>query len=188
MVESAEQTTVTEPRKLGLGCKALVAGMVVLTVGLGVGAGVVTSPHRRRRGETTEVLSRMAVDLRAGGVLSPPPPSFGTDGQGSLRTRARRELGNWENSIVQRGEVYEATRKQVCERLVFYFGEPLGPPIRDAWGNPIYYRCPGPIHKNGFDLISCGPNGVYEEGNGDDIVVGEEVPGGGAAISSESGR
>src|SRR5207237_599182 len=51
-------------------------------------------------------------------------------------------------------------------------------PSRDAWGNPIYYRCPGPIHKNGWDLISCGPNGVYEEGQGDDIVVGEDLPGG----------
>ncbi|HLK16971.1 MAG TPA: type II secretion system protein GspG [Fimbriimonadaceae bacterium] len=59
--------------------------------------------------------------------------------------------------------------------------------LRDAWDRPIYYRCPGPIHKKGFDLISCGPNGVYEEGQGDDIVVGEDLPGGIAAISSESG-
>ncbi len=59
--------------------------------------------------------------------------------------------------------------------------------IGDAWGNPLYYRCPGPIHKNGWDLISCGPNGVYEEGGGDDIVVGEDLPGGIAAISSDSG-
>jgi len=63
----------------------------------------------------------------------------------------------------------------------------VDPPAVDAWGNSIYYRCPGPIHKNGFDLISCGPNGVYEEGGGDDIVVGEDLPGGIAAISSESG-
>jgi len=36
-------------------------------------------------------------------------------------------------------------------------------------------------------LISCGPNGVFEEGGGDDIVVGQDLPGGLAAISSESG-
>ena len=59
--------------------------------------------------------------------------------------------------------------------------------VLDAWGNPIYYRCPGPIHKDGWDLISCGPNGVFENGGGDDIVVGEDLPGGLAAISSESG-
>ncbi|MBI3724079.1 type II secretion system protein GspG [bacterium] len=56
----------------------------------------------------------------------------------------------------------------------------------DAWGNPIYYRCPGPVHKHGFDLISCGPNGVHEEGQGDDILVGEDLPGGLASIESGS--
>ncbi len=56
----------------------------------------------------------------------------------------------------------------------------------DAWGSPIFYRCPGPVHNNGWDLISCGPNGIYEEGRGDDIVVGEDVPGGIAAIQSEA--
>src|SRR5579872_4466186 len=48
---------------------------------------------------------------------------------------------------------------------------------KDAWGNGIVYACPGPIHRNGFDLISCGPDGDYEEGRGDDLVVGDEVPG-----------
>jgi len=54
----------------------------------------------------------------------------------------------------------------------------------DMWGNPIRYCCPGPIHKNGWDLISFGPNGVYEEGDGDDIVVGRDLPGGIAAVES----
>ncbi len=58
--------------------------------------------------------------------------------------------------------------------------------MRDAWGNPIYYLCPGAIHKNGWDLISCGPNGIYEQGQGDDIVVGEDLPGGLASLASES--
>jgi hypothetical protein len=56
--------------------------------------------------------------------------------------------------------------------------------VLDAWGQPIRLVCPGPVHKNGWDLISCGPNGVYEEGGGDDIVVGEDLPGGIAAIQS----
>ncbi len=60
-----------------------------------------------------------------------------------------------------------------------------GKPLLDVWRHPIYYRCPGPVHKNGWDLISCGPNGVYEEGGGDDIVVGEDVPGGVASVTSE---
>src|SRR4029077_12618882 len=43
---------------------------------------------------------------------------------------------------------------------------------RDALGHPIYYRSPGPIPRNEWDLISCGPNGRFEDGAGDDIVVG----------------
>jgi hypothetical protein len=42
----------------------------------------------------------------------------------------------------------------------------------DGWGNPIRYRCPGPVHKKGWDLWSCGPNGKDDEGTFDDILVG----------------
>lgn len=29
----------------------------------------------------------------------------------------------------------------------------------DAWGNPIYYRCPGRKNPSSFDLFSAGPDG-----------------------------
>ena len=45
----------------------------------------------------------------------------------------------------------------------------------DGWGNPVHYRCPGPVHKNGFDVWSCGPNGKDDQGTFDDILVGEDV-------------
>ncbi len=57
-------------------------------------------------------------------------------------------------------------------------------PVRDAWGRSILHRCPGPVQENGYDSISCGPNGVHEEGGGDDLVRGEDAPGGIAAIAS----
>ena len=31
---------------------------------------------------------------------------------------------------------------------------------RDPWGNPIRYSRPGPVHRDGGDLWSCGPNGI----------------------------
>lgn len=37
----------------------------------------------------------------------------------------------------------------------------------DPWGNAYSYRCPGQHDKDGYDLISYGPDGV--EGGGDDI-------------------
>jgi glutaredoxin len=47
--------------------------------------------------------------------------------------------------------------------------------VQDAWGNPVIFRQPGPVHRRGFDLYSVGPNGIDEHGGGDDIVVGEDV-------------
>ncbi|MEZ0229822.1 MAG: hypothetical protein ACAI25_14440 [Planctomycetota bacterium] len=47
----------------------------------------------------------------------------------------------------------------------------------DAWRQPIRYRSPGPVHKRGWDLWSVGPNGVDDEGRGDDVVLGEDADG-----------
>lgn len=38
---------------------------------------------------------------------------------------------------------------------------------KDAWGQPIEYRCPGKIHPKGFDLVSAGPDKVM--GTEDDL-------------------
>ncbi len=54
--------------------------------------------------------------------------------------------------------------------------------VKDPWGNHYLYRCPGPVHRHGWDLYSLGPNGVDEQGQGDDIMVGEDV----GAIGSSS--
>ncbi len=45
----------------------------------------------------------------------------------------------------------------------------------DAWRRPLLYRCPGPVHTNGWDLYSVGANRVDERGFGDDLVVGEDI-------------
>jgi hypothetical protein len=46
----------------------------------------------------------------------------------------------------------------------------------DAWGAPIHFRAqPGPVHKHGWDLWSDGPNGIDEQGRGDDILLGEDL-------------
>jgi hypothetical protein len=48
-------------------------------------------------------------------------------------------------------------------------------PDVDMWGRAIRYRCPGVVHTHGWDLYSVGPNGIDEGGEGDDIVVGEDI-------------
>jgi hypothetical protein len=47
--------------------------------------------------------------------------------------------------------------------------------VRDGWGNRLVFRYPGPVHKDGWDLYSVGPNGVDDRGDRDDILVGEDV-------------
>jgi general secretion pathway protein G len=38
---------------------------------------------------------------------------------------------------------------------------------KDAWGQPIEYRCPGKLHPKGYDLVSAGPDKVM--GTEDDL-------------------
>jgi hypothetical protein len=63
----------------------------------------------------------------------------------------------------------------------FNFHSAFEPASSDAWGRRIIYRSPGPVHRHGWDLYSVGPNGIDEQGRGDDILIGEDV----AAISSQ---
>jgi general secretion pathway protein G len=39
--------------------------------------------------------------------------------------------------------------------------------LRDGWGHDFVYRCPGLHNTSGFDIYSCGPDGVSKSG-GDD--------------------
>lgn len=39
----------------------------------------------------------------------------------------------------------------------------------DPWGNPYRYRYPGTQNVGAYDIWSVGPNGVDENGEGDDI-------------------
>jgi hypothetical protein len=59
---------------------------------------------------------------------------------------------------------------QAALRTVMKLGD-----LNDGWGNPLRYRCPGPVHKQGWDLYSCGPNGKDDHGTFDDIGVGGDV-------------
>lgn len=45
----------------------------------------------------------------------------------------------------------------------------------DGWSNALRYARPGPIHPNGWDVWSAGPNGIDERGKGDDVLTGEDV-------------
>ncbi len=64
----------------------------------------------------------------------------------------------------------DATPRQVSEKQAI-----LEPFMRDAWGTPIRFQHPGPVHTKGWDVWSCGPNLIDEQGHGDDLLVGDDI-------------
>ncbi len=146
-----------EPRKLGLVGKAIVGLMVAGTVAFSVWTALVLRAKAIEHAKIQEERRQLEFTMRA------------TD----------ENVANGKGPMpLEDGKIDPTGRSAILTH-------PKG--FVDVWGHPVYYRCPGPVHKNGWDLISCGPNGVFENGAGDDIVVGEDLPGGIAAISSESG-
>jgi hypothetical protein len=107
-------------------------------------------------------------------------------GQVQLRRESSRDttLCEWHSGIPPEDWFIERERKTLplnasCRMLLMPKGSIPRYPGRqivvDAWGNPIRYRHPGVVHKHGWDLWSVGPNGVDEQGQGDDILAGEDV-------------
>jgi len=164
--ENAEVTVTHEPRKLGLVGKAIVGLMVVVTAGLVTGTVVVIRARRIEEESRFEETKRVWLTEH-------------------YLYDARKELREMDD--IRPCSHYRWIGWGIGSpgRLSFTSAEDLA--LCDAWAQPIRFCCPGPIHKNGFDLISAGPNGVFEDGQGDDIVVGGDLPGGIATISSESG-
>ncbi|MCL2645878.1 MAG: type II secretion system major pseudopilin GspG [Phycisphaerales bacterium] len=40
----------------------------------------------------------------------------------------------------------------------------------DGWGHPFFYKVPGNVNTDRYDIWSAGPNGIDENGSGDDIT------------------
>ncbi len=182
MTDGREASISHEPRKLGLGCKLLLTGGIALTVLL-VALGVLLHVKRLERTRRTITLLEGMNDCLVHTAVPVQLPSF-DDGQAAMNRRVERpDVTNGHELVLSRIHGQPAIPPDLVPEWNAFV---RGKHVLDAWNHAIYYRCPGPVHKSGWDLMSCGPNGIYEEGGGDDIVVGEDVPGGIAAI--ESGR
>lgn len=96
--------------------------------------------------------------------------AFATDEPLDLSAEARNKL-----YLVKFGAVIGAQPLWTRPPLgTDWFNEDWFPAL-DAWGRLLVYRCPGPIHRRGWDLYSLGGNGVDEQGRGDDLLVGEDI-------------
>jgi hypothetical protein len=106
------------------------------------------------RGETEQWLVHVGNAVAMYGLyFSDKPWSFAEGDRSALEAwiRADRDL-----------------RKAIYWRRV---DEDLGPLV-DAWGQPLVYRYPARRQELVFELYSVGPNGVDEQGEGDDIPCG----------------
>jgi hypothetical protein len=142
---------VSERRVLSRRARTVLAVGVVVAIGLV--AVVVVVVARRERVERTR---RLLESLRENG------PKRANERHrlwGEIRRRTRRPVGILVGPRTgrQSGDGFDAAS------------------ARDAWGTPIRLQAPGPVHGGGWDIWSCGPNGVDEKGGGDDILIGEDL-------------
>jgi hypothetical protein len=155
-----------ERRRLGPLGKVMLGIGVVLAVGLVAGSAVVVVLQRKRerkdRALTAEALHRVSdyisglAEQHKAGDDWRRPLFFGrhTDDLGTATS---------DHAWAVTPEDFE---KQPDARTEV---------VLDAWGRPIRTQIPGPVHRHGWDIWSCGPNGIDEQGGGDDILVGEDV-------------
>jgi len=160
---------------------AILAVLVVLTIVFGVGAAIVLRTkwieEERRRARTLSLLTQL------GNICCRPVAMDVSESDPTGQQALERTFNKSGETYYHRPGITPSGWVENADELWReHFREQK--PLRDGWSNLIHYRCPGPVHKNGWDLISSGPNGIYEEGGGDDILVGDDVPGGIAAIVS----
>jgi hypothetical protein len=145
-------------------CVLLIVGVVV------VWRGKKAEDERR---EQTLVTLRRLHRLVATTTPRDPPRADGTGddwtGMKALAAGFNARAGTFERCVMREGHLEVAN-----DDLGFSY------PTTDGWDHPIRYRCPGVVHRRGFDFYSCGPNGKDDEGTFDDLVEGEDV----AAVAS----
>jgi hypothetical protein len=70
-------------------------------------------------------------------------------------------------------ELRGSTDAKINTRHIDYIGQHFVKTVTDRWGHPYYFRFEpiDPKYPNflGIDIISCGPNGLFENGKGDDL-------------------
>jgi hypothetical protein len=154
VVEVSEgRRPVGTPGKTLIGFGALLAAGLIVAVIVACAAARAEGVRVRRTAELLKRLAPFIRDRRC--VVMPNDHSFTVvprAGSGAPEDWARVER-DWEES----------------------YPSFIAHNLQDAWHRPLIYRRPGPVHKRGWDLWSCGPNGMDEQGSGDDLLVGEDL-------------
>jgi hypothetical protein len=151
---------------------------LALVAALGLVAMAAIAFERRRiennkAAETLRRLERIAYERQENGYPYPEYPTtcFVADANGAYDGHGP--------SI----HVVDPSTVDPTPRILTLKEQDLEPFRRDAWGQPIRFRQPGPVHTHGWDVWSVGPNGIDEEGEGDDLLIGEDDV---ATVSSRS--
>jgi hypothetical protein len=152
----------------------VVLGVGVLLV-LGLSASITTVQLRRRaRVRRTQRLLLMLNrilhrDVTGGGYR--PPRTDRNDGSTGLQA-FNEYFGLYADDETVETALEHAEHRRGPDHLLT---SSWTYPAKDSWGHVIQYRCPGPVHSHGWDFYSLGRNGEDELGQGDDIVVGEDI-------------
>jgi hypothetical protein len=147
MTDDDEPKASREPRRLGAPARFLLAVGLLLAGGLALVT--VTEWHRRREAEAKKVAAtRKVLDVAAQSIRR--------------NASAARMAGvvDW----------VDTNNFAVLPTGLARFAE-----LRDAWGGPIHYRCPGPVHAKGWDIWSGGASGNDEPFDREDLLLGEDL-------------
>jgi hypothetical protein len=181
-----------EPRRLGALGKGLLGLGVVLSIALVLATSLIAWRGKERRAATEERATKTREMLREivrslkyevaeaerirlvlenklrtnGQTILPRTPNPDCELRRGLMVHGQDSRGFLGSYGAGRG----SSGIYICAN-----GTPMPLTLRDSWGHPLVYECPGPVHRNGWDIYSVGPNGVDEGGLGDDILVGEDV-------------
>jgi hypothetical protein len=154
--------------------KVAVALSFVFVCGLGVVAALAVAKRRAehaRRQATVDLLTRISAELKRPELVAP-------RADGSMDETGQYELvqGLCLQLVLHHigDEVPERGAAELVGALMTPAPSHL---VEDGWGRPLRYRCPGTVHRRRWDLYSVGPNGVDEQGQGDDLMCADEVTG-----------
>ena len=142
----------------------ILAVLAILAMLMGIGVGVYSlTMSKAKRAKTEALIKRIEVALEAFKTKYGYYPQTEAVGNNHFYLDLDNKQGtspSWDNtdgSLTYFKKLIDY--ESINNSAVILFGVSNNKIIVDAWGFPIYYKCPGAKNTGSFDLASPGPDG-----------------------------
>jgi len=136
-------------------------------------------PHSSRRRHAFTLIELLLVLIILAVLASVAVPIYTGRSRQAKIDATKASISNLETAI----DLFENTYDRFPETLDELVRPPVAPdgsqPARflkstivptDGWGRSFFYKTPGNVDTERYDIWSAGPNGLDENGSGDDIT------------------